>query len=204
MSRCDDDDDIPLRLEDALQRAYPHGGMTVSGLRREAARGRLVIWTINGEEVTSLKAIKKMRRLCRVTVKKKVVQRDRVYFLYCAGHIKIGYSGYHEARTGILVRGFPVPVDFLCAIRGTVEDERELHKLFDGARQKGEWFALTPALRSFVKKKLAARKAKQRLFDAEKRYRDWLVEQMRIPTPTERRWRSKADRLGEQPDVEEA
>jgi hypothetical protein len=31
--------DTPLRLEDAVKHAFPFGGMTVSGLRREAARG---------------------------------------------------------------------------------------------------------------------------------------------------------------------
>ena len=33
--------DTPLRLEDAVRRAFPAGGITVAGLRKEAARGRL-------------------------------------------------------------------------------------------------------------------------------------------------------------------
>lgn len=32
--------DTPLRLERAVELAFPEGGMTVSGLRREAAKGR--------------------------------------------------------------------------------------------------------------------------------------------------------------------
>jgi hypothetical protein len=33
--------DEPLRLADAVKYGFPHGGMTVSGLRRVAERGRL-------------------------------------------------------------------------------------------------------------------------------------------------------------------
>ena len=37
-------DDTPLRLNVAAALAYPDGSMMVSGLRREAARGRLGIY----------------------------------------------------------------------------------------------------------------------------------------------------------------
>jgi hypothetical protein len=56
----------PLRLEDAIKYGFPHGGMTVSGLRREAARGRLVIERIANKDFTSLQIIEEMRKLCRV------------------------------------------------------------------------------------------------------------------------------------------
>ena len=39
--------------------------MTVSGLRREAAKGRLVIEVIAGKHFTTLAAIARMRELCR-------------------------------------------------------------------------------------------------------------------------------------------
>jgi hypothetical protein len=42
--------DTPLRLEDADRRAFPVGGITVSGLRKEAARGRLEIEVIAGKQ----------------------------------------------------------------------------------------------------------------------------------------------------------
>jgi hypothetical protein len=58
--------DDPLRLEDAIKFGFPHGGMTVSGLRREAARGRLVIEKIANKDFTSLRNIEEMRKLCRV------------------------------------------------------------------------------------------------------------------------------------------
>ena len=44
--------DTPLRLKVAAEIAFPCGGMTVSGLRREATRGRLVIEVIAGKQYT--------------------------------------------------------------------------------------------------------------------------------------------------------
>lgn len=61
--------DTPLRLSVAAELAFPGGGMTASGLRREAARGRLEIERIAGKDFTTLHAIEKMRERCRVTPK---------------------------------------------------------------------------------------------------------------------------------------
>jgi hypothetical protein len=63
------DPEAPLRLEDAIKVAFPLGGMTVSGLRREIARGRLVVEEIAGKQFTTLANIKRMRELCRVEAK---------------------------------------------------------------------------------------------------------------------------------------
>jgi hypothetical protein len=57
--------DAPLRLARAAELAFPDGGMTASGLRREAARGRLTIERIAGKDYTTLAAIDEMRKLCR-------------------------------------------------------------------------------------------------------------------------------------------
>lgn len=54
----------PMRLKDAIEIAFPHGGMTVSGLRRERDRGNLAIERIAGREFTTLSAIEEMRRKC--------------------------------------------------------------------------------------------------------------------------------------------
>jgi hypothetical protein len=64
--------DEPLRLRDAIKFGFPHGGMTVSGLCKEAARGRLVIEKIASKNFTSLRAIEEMRKLCRVKVEGRV------------------------------------------------------------------------------------------------------------------------------------
>jgi len=56
----------PLRLAEAVKIAFPSGGMTVSGLRREIGRGRLAIEMIAGKFFTTLAAIEQMREACRV------------------------------------------------------------------------------------------------------------------------------------------
>jgi hypothetical protein len=59
----------PLRLEVAAAYAFPDGSMSASGLRREAARGRLMIERIAGKDYTTLGAIKEMRERCRSVAK---------------------------------------------------------------------------------------------------------------------------------------
>jgi hypothetical protein len=61
--------DEPLRLDLAVKIAFPFGGMTVSGLRREAARGRLVFERIAGKQFVTLQAINEMRAQCRADPK---------------------------------------------------------------------------------------------------------------------------------------
>jgi hypothetical protein len=61
--------DTPLRLEIAATLAFPDGSMTAAGLRRESARGRLVVERIAGKDFTTLRNIENMRELCRVQAK---------------------------------------------------------------------------------------------------------------------------------------
>ena len=61
--------DTPIRLTIAAALAFPDGSMTASGLRRESARGRLVIERIAGKDYTTLANIERMRELCRVEAK---------------------------------------------------------------------------------------------------------------------------------------
>ncbi|MFB9952456.1 excisionase [Rhizobium puerariae] len=62
-------DDMPLRLKKALELAFPHGGMTVSGLRTEIRNGNLAAETIAGKQFTTLNHIKAMRAKCRANQK---------------------------------------------------------------------------------------------------------------------------------------
>jgi hypothetical protein len=57
--------DVPLRLDHAAEIAFPNGGMTGKGLRREGLRGRLAIMRINGKLFTTLADIREMCRQCR-------------------------------------------------------------------------------------------------------------------------------------------
>jgi len=63
--------DTPLRLDVAARLAFPplpngKPSMTASGLRKEAARGRLAVERIAGKDFTTLAAIANMRMLCRL------------------------------------------------------------------------------------------------------------------------------------------
>jgi hypothetical protein len=58
--------DTPLRLGIAASLAFPDASMTASGLRREAARGRLIIERIAGRDYVTLAAIERMREKCRL------------------------------------------------------------------------------------------------------------------------------------------
>src|SRR5262245_40904316 len=60
-AREDIGDDQPVRLAVAAALAFPDGSMTASGLRREAARGRLVVERIAGKDYTTLANIELMR-----------------------------------------------------------------------------------------------------------------------------------------------
>ena len=51
--------ETPLRLQVAAKLAYPDGSMTASGLRREAARGRLVVERTAGKDYTTLSSIER-------------------------------------------------------------------------------------------------------------------------------------------------
>ncbi len=57
-------EDTPLRLDMAAQLAFPDGSITVSSLRREAARGRLQVWRIAGKQMTTLAALRRMMDQC--------------------------------------------------------------------------------------------------------------------------------------------
>lgn len=75
LARCpmtDISDDAPLRLKDAVKIAFPAGGMTVSGLRREHANGRLDVEVIAGKQFVTLRAIREMRERCKVAAPRNV------------------------------------------------------------------------------------------------------------------------------------
>jgi hypothetical protein len=69
LSRQEVGDDEPLRLEVAAALAFPDGSMKASGLRREAAKGKLALERIAHKDYTTLRAIAEMRKKCRVEAK---------------------------------------------------------------------------------------------------------------------------------------
>ncbi|MGB6399316.1 MAG: hypothetical protein WBF73_27100, partial [Bradyrhizobium sp.] len=57
--------DAPLRLDVAAAIAFPDGSMTVSGLRNENRKGRLIFELIAGKQYVTLASIERMRQECR-------------------------------------------------------------------------------------------------------------------------------------------
>jgi hypothetical protein len=59
----------PIPLKKAVAIFFPEGGVSVSTLRTEARKGRLVLERIGGKDFVTGEAIEKMRELCRVQPK---------------------------------------------------------------------------------------------------------------------------------------
>lgn len=76
--------------------------------------------------------------------------RGRVYFLGNEVAVKIGFSARPDLRVRRLQTGSPVELRLLCVFRGTKDDERALHALFDAQRLHGEWFKLDPQIVLFM------------------------------------------------------
>jgi hypothetical protein len=62
----------------AASLAFPDGSMTASGLRRESARGRLIIERIAGKDYTTFAHINEMRMQCRVGAKGRVCGGEKI------------------------------------------------------------------------------------------------------------------------------
>jgi hypothetical protein len=69
--------DSPIRLSIPAALAFPDGSLTASGLRRESARGHLLIERIAGKDYTTLANIEQMRELCRAETQWETQQRRR-------------------------------------------------------------------------------------------------------------------------------
>jgi hypothetical protein len=82
-------------LDIAAAVAFPGGAMTASGLRREAARGRLVIERIAGKDFTTLAAIANMREKCRAQPPRPASTSESA-----ATEPPIGSSSMADARSG--------------------------------------------------------------------------------------------------------
>jgi hypothetical protein len=63
------DENTPMRLEKIIPIAFPMGGMTVAGLRKEIDRGNLAVEKIANKLFTTLGDVKRMREKCRSRAK---------------------------------------------------------------------------------------------------------------------------------------
>lgn len=176
-SRLADPRGIPMRLEAAAAAAYPDGAVTAKDLREEAKQGTLKTWMLDGAIVTTVPAIRNMEALC-AHQKLTRIQASRVYFLYSAGHVKIGFSEDSRIRIANLAGCSPLPATLILQFGGTRVTERELHDRFHQDRGNGEWFRLSPTLRAYFDEQLGNLVGgRARLANAEAQFRRWLAGQ---------------------------
>lgn len=65
--------------------------------------------------------------------------------------VKIGFTSKHPLdRITELQIGNPHPLKILATVRGTMADERKIHKSLSSVRLTGEWFEWTDLTRDFV------------------------------------------------------
>lgn len=76
-----------------------------------------------------------------------------VYFIQADGRgpVKIGFASTLKDRLNGLSTAHHSKLKIIAAMRGTVIEERELHKRFSHLRIKGEWFKMCRELRTFIK-----------------------------------------------------
>jgi hypothetical protein len=103
------------------------------GIKAEKIRKEIDSYTKEESELKEIdeRAIKPQKRL-----------KGYVYFIQgqCGGAIKIGFSVDPAKRLKELQTGYPDTLKILFMIPGDESTERALHRLFEGARLKGEWF----------------------------------------------------------------
>jgi hypothetical protein len=92
------DENAPVRLEDIIPIAFPAGGITLAGLRKEVARGNLAVEKIAGKLFTTLADIKRMREKCRVKEKVLASGND------LPGREDVNPSGLSETETTALAQ----------------------------------------------------------------------------------------------------
>lgn len=73
-----------------------------------------------------------------------------VYFAYCVGRIKIGFTTNVADRMASLATSSPFPVTLLLTLPGTVADEQMYHNMFEEDRANLEWFDLSFRLEDFL------------------------------------------------------
>jgi hypothetical protein len=98
-----------------------------------------------------------------------------IYFMYSAGRVKIGFSTGLRGRQLQLKASGPFPPVVVLIVKGTEESEREIHAKFAADRLHGEWFKLSPKIRSFLRFRLCP-VGRASLERAEAEFRDYCAE----------------------------
>ena len=95
------------------------------------------------DEATSAKEI----------VRAQTVGRTFVYFIRCAGHIKIGYTGSFVSRFVKMLTDMPPGMHIIHAEDGTRATEQILHREFAELRVRGEWFRVDARIYEHIRQR---------------------------------------------------
>lgn len=76
--------------------------------------------------------------------------RGYVYFLWVGSSVKIGFSEQPLRRIDNMNTALPLQFDRIAIVRGTMRDERRLHRRFEAQHEKGEWFRATNRLNELI------------------------------------------------------
>lgn len=79
-----------------------------------------------------------------------------VYFIYCAGRVKIGRAVDVKQRLSSISTGSPFRPTMLLAVSASLSGEREIHARFAEDRVHREWFRLSDYLRRYIVRRLDA------------------------------------------------
>jgi Meiotically Up-regulated Gene 113 (MUG113) protein len=97
----------------------------------------------------------------------------RVYFLYCAGFVKIGMATSVTRRMTELQIGSPWKSQIVLLIPGGKLTESYLHSVFRDHRQGGEWFRLEPPVKAAIRE-FAPPECVEWLEKEDGLYREWI------------------------------
>lgn len=79
-----------------------------------------------------------------------------VYFMYCGGRIKIGYTDNLPKRLAAIAGHSPYKPVAILVVKGSHKVEREFHSRFAAERLHCEWFILSQKMRNFLRARLCA------------------------------------------------
>ena len=79
-----------------------------------------------------------------------------VYFIECAGRIKIGCSKNIQGRLAHISTSAPAEVSLIASIPGDYRLEKAIHRHLATHRERGEWFTDCPAVREAIQALVSA------------------------------------------------
>lgn len=81
---------------------------------------------------------------------------DSVYFIECAGRIKIGCSKNIQGRVAHISTSAPAEVTLIASIPGNYRLEKAIHRHLAAHRERGEWFTDCQAVREVIQALVSA------------------------------------------------